>query len=394
MNKSKQYVFFLGHAAELSRQEIVLLFEQKDIAYQELSLGREFFGVNLDLPLDIDQWQKRLGGTVKIGEVIMNLTNGTAQEQLTDFIIDLAKKNQDQKFKFALSAFGFSATKLFAWGLSIKKELKQLGITARLIGAKTPQLSAVAAVKEGLVKAKTDFSVINIRENWFLIKTLTIQDFEDYGKRDYGRPAIDSKSGMLPPKIAKILLNLLGLKTTDVFLDPFCGSGTILQEAILLGAKKVIGSDLSAKAVADSEKNLAWLKNNYQDINWPTVDLRVSSAEKLNNLLSPNSIDKIAFEGYLGPAFRLNQEKERALFRELDDLYCQTFKTLAILLKSGGMIAAAVPIIAKQPVFNAAWFKTLPLKQIKLSSNSHGSVIYSRPGQRVEREIFLWSKSE
>ena len=58
--------------------------------------------------------------------------------------------------------------------------------------------------------------------------------------------------------IADPLKNEKGL-----ILDPFCGSGTVLQEALLMGFTQVAGTDLSPKAITDTKENIAWIKEKY-----------------------------------------------------------------------------------------------------------------------------------
>jgi tRNA G10 N-methylase Trm11 len=54
---------------------------------------------------------------------------------------------------------------------------------------------------------------------------------------------------MIPPKLAQVMINLARRDEADfqdkILFDPFCGSGTILMEAYLMGIKNIIGSDLS-----------------------------------------------------------------------------------------------------------------------------------------------------
>lgn len=93
----------------------------------------------------------------------------------------------------------------------------------------------------------------------FVAVTLAVQDFEEYRFLDFGRPQRDMVSGSMPPKLAKIMLNLSGVKIDQAILDPFCGSGTMIQQALLLGFTNIVGSDASPKAVEDTKKNLNWL---------------------------------------------------------------------------------------------------------------------------------------
>jgi tRNA (guanine10-N2)-dimethyltransferase len=66
----------------------------------------------------------------------------------------------------------------------------------------------------------------------------------------------------LHPKIARALVNLSRVKPQDIFLDPFCGTGGIILEAGLVGAR-IIGSDIEQKMIDGSQKNLEFyhLKN-------------------------------------------------------------------------------------------------------------------------------------
>ena len=68
-------------------------------------------------------------------------------------------------------------------------------------------------------------------------------------------------------------------------LDPFCGVGTTLIEASLLGFDQMIGSDIDEKAVADTEKNLNWLSREF-DLQLPETTLEVCPAQELSDTLA------------------------------------------------------------------------------------------------------------
>jgi len=59
----------------------------------------------------------------------------------------------------------------------------------------------------------------------------------------------------LHPKLAGCMVNLTRASPGDLLLDPFCGSGSILIEADLLGCK-VLGSDIQPLMVRGSRMNL------------------------------------------------------------------------------------------------------------------------------------------
>lgn len=62
--------------------------------------------------------------------------------------------------------------------------------------------------------------------------------------------------GALRPPLAHALVFLSRPSADDVFLDPFCGSGTIPAERAEYPARRVIASDMSVEAVAAARQNL------------------------------------------------------------------------------------------------------------------------------------------
>jgi tRNA (guanine10-N2)-dimethyltransferase len=57
------------------------------------------------------------------------------------------------------------------------------------------------------------------------------------------------------PKLARALVNLSAVKEGDVFFDPFCGTGSLLIEASLMGMK-VVGADITKWIARGSLLNL------------------------------------------------------------------------------------------------------------------------------------------
>ncbi len=69
--------------------------------------------------------------------------------------------------------------------------------------------------------------------------------------RPYFRP------GSMKPALARAVVNLARVREGARFADPFCGSGGLLIEAGLLGAR-VYGFDVDARAVRGALENLRW----------------------------------------------------------------------------------------------------------------------------------------
>jgi predicted RNA methylase len=68
---------------------------------------------------------------------------------------------------------------------------------------------------------------------------------------------VQEREGSLPPTIAAAMIFLARPTKTDTILDPVCGSGTLLAEALAVEpAASARGRDLDLKAVATARKNL------------------------------------------------------------------------------------------------------------------------------------------
>ena len=276
-------------------------------------------------------------------------------------------------------------------GISVKKDVKDSGRSVRLVTSQEPVLSTVVIKKNKLVSKGIEFAILVSDAEIHIGVTKAIQDFEDWSFRDYERPGRDAKSGMLPPKLARMMVNLAGVDAKSSYLlDPFCGSGTILMEASLLGFDNVIGSDISQRAIDDTGDNLVWL----QDEQYRVADntLICESATELGKHLEKNSVDVIVTEPFLGNP-RSGRERVQDIehaVEALTELYESSFEELDQILKPGGTIVVASPIhfVDDQafPVPTIEILENLGYDQI------HTPLLYRREKQFVGRNILTFRK--
>lgn len=83
---------------------------------------------------------------------------------------------------------------------------------------------------------------------------IEVQPERGYGsrrppKRPFRQP------GTMRPQLARALVNLSGVRTDGVLLDPMCGAGAILMEAALVGARPV-GMDLQRRMTEGAKRNV------------------------------------------------------------------------------------------------------------------------------------------
>lgn len=379
------YAFILGSHAKLSFAELKAVLDTHDIQIERHE-GVAF--VTSTTALEVGGLMQRLGGTVKIAEVVGEFD----EERLIDWIYEHIDTNSKFHFGFSLYAIenGIALKKhwkvLHTLGLVIKKALKSEGISARFVESKEVALSSVIVHKERLLKNGVDVVLFKRSGSLLFGKTLVVQPFQEFSKRDYGRPSRDAHSGMLPPKLARMMVNLAQPAIESLILDPFCGSGTVLQEALLMGFDHLIGSDISEKAITDTKNNLDWLRQS--EVSVPNIPLHVASVELLNRskIVDAKSIDRIIFEGYLGPSTP-KQDRLDSIMKELTAFYRATFEEFSTMLNRDGRIVAALPFWKK----NGKEYH-LNLEKIIGSTDreiQQAPLLYRRPQSVVGREIII-----
>jgi len=390
------YAFILGTHPAWSVAEIAAVLGESGLFWEN-----ERILIKKDSQLVAENLIKRLGGTLKIGQIEAFVPISTPFPQLARqcarILVDKGARGEG-KLVFGLSDQGigghFSAEKL---GLNIKKELKALNISARLVTSKEQELSSVVVGQNKLLSKGAELIFFRHNQDLFIVRTLAIQPYKDLSRRDYGRPARDDHSGMLPPKLAQMLINCASPRSfQDVLLDPFCGSGTIITEAMLMGYQNLIGIDLSEKAVQDSRTNAEWIRELYGLAIKPKFHLK--NATHLAQFLKPNSVDIIVSEPYLGPQRGLTEIAD--VKAELESLYGQALSNFYQILKPGGRIAMVWPVFFGREFIKPALNKWRPIQALPkkfqqlpwVQLSYRDTLIYHREGQRVWRELIILEK--
>jgi len=390
-----KYIFILGNNPRLSVAEIKAVLPQGKI----IDSGQQFLILDHE-KFDCQEILNHLGGTVKIGIVFgKKIDEGAVLGSAMS--IEAGKR-----YNFG---FSFYSQKSSGIGMRLKGRLKEKGISARLVTSREAALSSVIVKKEKC----HDFLVL---PGWFG-QTCAVQEFEQYSRLDYGRPASDALSGMLPPKLAKMMINFSEAKSAEILLDPFCGSGTIISQAVEMGFQNLIGSDISDKAVADTKRNIEWLMEKLQKPNpndqinqnfkipkagwinnklvighWSLVILK-SDINELSQSIKASSIDTIVTEPYLGPPLRggENEEQIKKIKSNLEKLYLSAFNQFKIVLKRGGRIVIVFP---QWHLRGKIFDLNLEDKITRLGFKrlDQGDLLYKRENQKVWREILIWEK--
>ena len=375
---------------------LAILGRQPEISIAELEQS--------DFCIDIN----RLGGTqklaIKLDQKPLEFLQTLPEGKLTIGVSDYSKKASRK-----------TAT---AEALKLKKILVRHGRSVRVVENKDAALSTATSLHNGLNgKNERKVELIKVDDGWY--KVIGVQDIDAYARRDQARPARDARVGMLPPKLAQILINLCGpLKPDSRILDPFCGTGVVLQEALLMGYQ-AYGTDLSERMVEYSEKNLQWLESqNFSSTNVsraakladreraPREDGRASGfGEKMFWLSQGDAtsftwtqpIDAVACEGYLGKPFsKIPTDIElKEQQQECSSIILGFLKNLAGQIKKDTPVTIAIPAWLRE---NQTYERLDLLDQIEdlgynVNNKSREGLLYHREGQVVARDILILRKN-
>jgi len=382
-----KYIFITGHNQSLSIAEIIYRFRPSSY----LSLSDQAILINLDNPIeDPVKWQNLLGGTIKITQL---LKESPDIHQIKS-VIESFLPARDIGLSFYHTK-NFPTRKI----IQLKQRLKSEGLPKRFVfNRDLSPLNAATLKKNKLLTKGTELCTISSGQRYFFAQTLSFQDVDNYTLRDYGKPKPDPKAGMLPPKLAQIMISLADLSPDSTIYDPFCGSGTILQEALLQNLK-IIGSDISEKAIVQTRENLKWLVKQFS-IDLPDyrqqIERLIYMADATTNKLK-QPVDAIIVEPYLGPPLRSLPPAARltAIKLELIELYQEFLQNSYDNLKPNGRLIMVLPIWQSDPIVEIDVTDLLDqtlARQYNQICPDNLDLVYQQPTQRVHRRILILEK--
>lgn len=407
-----KYIFHLGRIPALSVAELQAMLDKIKADYSMKFISREMITLDIKNEINFKELLVQMGGIIKITKFINSYQN------LDDVFeeINLMIKNISGKKTVGYSFYPIETediNKTYDEFREIETRFKN--IKRSLMGKssvrivfpdnKTMELNSASIFKNKLTIKGIEFNIMMSDDKIILSKTIAVQDVESYSQRDYNRPSRDSHIGMIPPKLAQIMINLANIKEGQTMLDPFCGIGTILQEA-LLNDYRVMGSDANDKQVENSKTNLEWLSKKYI-LKYPDYKIFQSDIGNISRKIKPNSIDTIVTESSLGPVYtKIPQKIEiKQNFNGLEKMYLRFFQVAKLVLRKKARIVVTLPaykIKQGQYVFapfvdkleKMGYSIICPLDEKFITKHTRitfrNSIIYDRPDQIVAREVFVF----
>ena len=392
------YIALLGRQPSLSLAELERVFGSENVH----SFSRSAASVNTE-KFDI----VRLGGTLKAGVVDFtshsNDWSAISQQIISHYSKIFSKHEGKITLGISVYDMNVSPSQVQKVGLILKTLLKKQGVSLRLIPNQTSSLSSATSHhnKLGLAENKVEIIVVGKQGSTMVARSTGSQNITAYSKRDQARPKRDAFVGMLPPKLAQIMINMAAgkvaldkTKTSQMrLLDPFCGTGVILQEAALSGFQ-IYGTDLSDKMIDYTEENIKWL---FQTHHIGTVT-NIHQGDAMDTKWS-QPIDIVASETYLGQPFSAppSPEKLRQVIKNCEFIISSFLENISAQISRGTVLCIAVPAWKdKDGKFTHLainkYYAKLNLQQIRLKTSGSDHLVYHREDQVVGRELLLLEK--
>jgi hypothetical protein len=406
------YAAFLGHQPRISLSELSA--SVPGFSFTQLL---DDAIVLFESPAELDApFLDTLGGTVVLARRITE--NVVTLQDVPALLLNELKDVKRSKLVFALRTLHVPHATVRSLYRQCKEAVRKLGRPCRYIGNDRTPAAPVLLRDEELLDGKRGCELVLIvreEEDLWVGRTVAAQDIDAYTTRDMKKPVRDTLTGLLPPKLAQILLNFgrwlaRGCQTPLpesgkrakpeplTVYDPFCGTGVIPLECLVRGWH-VLASDVSQKAVNGCEKNLEWLRKE-QKILKKDVESTVFKHDALKPFELKHLPDVVVTETTLGPALL-----KRPPVKDVLKLRTENERLQSNFLKSCMETLPGVPLVITWPfwkvkndmillerawdyVHAAGFSATLP-PGIEPTRPGRLSLLYRRPDQFVGREIVL-----
>jgi tRNA G10 N-methylase Trm11 len=394
-NDSMKSLIIHGRQPAMGHAELESLYGAEKIR----PVGSEGSLVDID-PADINF--ARLGGMVKFCKVLTTLDTVNWAD-IDSFLIETSphhfKHLSEGKLKIGISVYGLSLSpsQIQKTALRLKKAGKESGQSIRIIPNKEKVLNSATVLYNGLTK-KMGWELVFLRDGQKTIvaQSIAVQDIDAYRRRDHERPFRDPKVGMLPPKLAQIIINLAIGNTdpekeqVDVF-DPFCGTGVLLQEALLMNCR-VLGADIDERMVKYSQSNIEWLQGHISN---KGRLLKVFLGDATKGSDWSGEANYIATETYLGRPFSSVPDRQilNNVVQDVNMIHKKFLQNVARQTHPGFRMCIAVPAWKTKngflhlPVLDS--LEKLGYNRVSFVHANNNDLIYHRPNQIVARELIV-----
>jgi tRNA G10 N-methylase Trm11 len=384
-----KYYFLSGRNFNISKAELLSLLPQYTTSPNLEYFEELLITVETKEPTDFLPLFRRLGGFISFGELV-ELEYNFAEEF-----------KEREKVVFGINAWGntreFGYNQLRDLGESLKANFKSLGISAKFLVAKDGVINSIEIEKERILEKGFLLEIFNLKGKNFYGIAKAVQDVKSFSMLEYDKPYTDKKMGVLPSKLARMMVNMGGLKPGQTLWDPFCGSGTILLEGFSQGIN-VIGSDVSGKAVEMAQTNIEWLGSLREDSETKFKIFKfdvLKPDSRIAGLLRKTQIDALVCEPFMGPPQLsvISPNNARRQLEAVKKLYQNLFAILEHSKLTNFKAVIVVPSYKTYKGWVTLSINDLVSKKWEILNKKWGGYLqWSRSDSIIRRNIFVLYK--
>lgn len=364
-----KYLFVLGRNPKLSESEIKSFLKKEDIRAKFEGIVKN--SLLIETQNKLPEIIKNLGGTIAIGEILAEGSINDIKAKLEKTMLYLGTEN-----KLTYSIWNFSdGNEYNLFSDYLKKRFRK----ERLKASEKPLTGRLELQNGGEIKIAGG----NITEEFFVLKNafgkiIQRTNYSEIEKRDMWKPE-RRESLAISPRLAKIMLNFSETKAGETIVDPFCGIGVILQEALIQGIN-VIGIDKDSAAVSGAKRNLEWAKTRakYFLINEDSKRAKISRA------------DSFVSEPWLGETLKKipAEANTRKILNNYETLVSKVLNNLKRKISGKFVFTAPYILLFNKERIGCNINSILSKTSLKLKSRFQEY----RKNQIVGREIFVLEK--
>jgi len=363
-----QYFFVLGRNPKLSYAEIYSYLESHEIKMEKILFEQNFLIISTSEEITLNV--QDLGGTIKFGKILYSGKQKDFEKYFDGYFMP------EEKFTFSVMGNLIDETEE-----SLMKKFKKEKLKAQVRHVQI-RLKLQEGENIGIQKADAQFFCYEIEKKIYFGRVEQEYSSKDVKERDMKKP-MRRESLAISPRLAKILINLSQTKEGDLLLDPFCGVGGIIQEALLKGIN-CFGCDKDREAIIGARQNLSWLTANYQI----KANYRLLNADSKN--LPDLKVDGVATEPALGELIRkkLDDNSARNFVSEFEYLIVPILRRVRQIKTENAKIVLTMPSIRNVSVdlerlCNATGLKVHQITEIEMPIKEF------REDQYVSRDIVV-----
>lgn len=369
-----EFFFVLGRNPTLSYAEIVSYLKSHGIAYEIISFKQNFLllSVGEGIKFNIQDF----GGILRIGKAVKIKSQKQIDKIIDDYFAPEEKFNYSVISNSNEEDIGDIENKL-------KEKFRKEKLKAQIRHGNGGRIKMQEGNDFEMAKSDVDFFLYeNDKDTYFGIIDQKYS-YTDIKERDMQKP-VRREELAISPRLAKILINLSQVREGELLVDPFCGIGVIVQEAVLKGIN-CFGVDRDKYAIEGARKNMEWITSKFKVTGHAKFYIGDSAK------MPPIKIQGVATEPALGELVKKKILDAAAgnYIKNFENLIIPILQRIKTLKAPNAKVVLTMPFIRQFSVNIERIARVVGMQVYQLDDKVQMPIKEVREKQHVGREIVI-----